>query len=154
MPFWHTNVCVKVLISHTSWIYGSLGSSFCWKQQQSYFSHFKLFFSYCEILFNWKKVLGLSKLAKTKNKNQSSLGDRKQEFGTAIHSKQSPGSEMPFTHAGLQNISGKFLSIHSGWTISGEKLINSVSRYLGGQRSNVFPLWLHCSDQCLCRCVI
>lgn len=42
----------------------------------------------------------------------------------------------------------------SGWTISGEKLINSVSRYLGGQRSNVFPLWLHCSDQCLCRCVI
>lgn len=112
------------------------------------------FFLIVRFYLTGKKFLVCLSLARTKNKNQSSLGDRKQEFGTAIHSKQSPGSEMPFTHAGLQNISGKFLSIHSGWTISGEKLINSVSRYLGGQRSNVFPLWLHCSDQCLCRCVI
>lgn len=131
-----------------------IGEQFLLKTATVIFFSLQTFFSYCEILFNWKKFLVCLSLARTKNKNQSSLGDRKQEFGTAIHSRQSSGSEMPFTHVGLQNISGKFLSIHSGWTISGEKLINSVSRYLGGQRSNVFPLWLHCSDQCLCRCVI
>lgn len=131
-----------------------IGEQFLLKTATVIFFSLQTFFSYCEILFNWKKFLVCLSLARTKNKNQSSLGDRKQEFGTVIHSRQSSGSEMPFTHVGLQNISGKFLSIHSGWTISGEKLINSVSRYLGGQRSNVFPLWLHCSDQCLCRCVI
>lgn len=152
MPFWHTNIYVKVLISHTSWIYGSLGSTFCWKQQQSYFSHLKLF-SYCDTLNGKSPCFSLS-LARTKTKRHIIFCGKKEGFGAGIHNGQSQRGGIPSTHTGLQSISGKFLSVHSGWTIFGEKLINGVSRYLGGQRSNVFPLWLHCSDQCLCRCVI